>query len=240
MFIDEALVVKVTNEIVRRITAGAAVPQAAAARGVLLLAGPTGSLTPACLDQLSKSRDIRQLSGLDAASWPKAPLLVTRLGLQALVQVASGDEGCTTEGRALLHALLEGRPALALKSGIAWRSLPPAAPRVFLTIYQTAETTLKNAGLKIVDEGEIAAALAAGQNPFVQTGPAQSFNSCAHGVPVPPSGPAKSGKVYAESSVAAMFPAGSAGSLTLRPGDILTPLARDYLTANKIPVDRQS
>jgi hypothetical protein len=193
-------------------------------------------------------------------------LLVTSLGLQALVQVASGDEGCTDEGRAILSALIEGRPVAALESGLAWRALPQTTPRVLLSIYQTAESQLKMAGLKIVREIDLPAALSVKFSPGRTTasswgaatsgggpsGPQSSCPACSSNLAgsnlAGSVGPARSAaevskpktvRVLTESVVANLFPNGTGGTLTLQPGDLLTPLARDWLLANKVAVVKE-
>jgi hypothetical protein len=164
-------------------------------------------------------------------------LLILSLGLQALVQVASGDEGCTEEGRALLSALIDDRPAVALSAGVAWRSLPPTAPRVLISLYQTAEALLKNAGLVIARESDLISALSG------KAFRPQDAAVSGWGRPAPSdwTGERAGGRVrvLTESAVSNLFPEGSGGPLKLLRGDVLTPLACDWLLAKKIPVIKE-
>jgi hypothetical protein len=224
-------VIRVTKEILKLMDASGRKPEPGpVAKTPLLVAGPLSALSSGCQATLSDRFELIQVTGLDQRSLPLAPLLVTSLGLQALVQVASGDEGCTTEGRAILSALIGGRTAVALETGLAWRSLPPTAPSVFVSLYRSAEAVLKSAGLRIVRESELLDVLCGGP-PSI--GAAQTTTPC----PAIPE--ARGVRVLTESIVSNLFPEGSCGTLTLRRGDILTPLARDLLLARKITVNKE-
>ncbi|MDR1308318.1 MAG: hypothetical protein LBL95_00170 [Deltaproteobacteria bacterium] len=232
MIINDELVTRITEEILRRLRAAGQGQAPAAKRPPLLVVGPLSALGQGCRDALAARFDLVPISGLSQDGRPEAPLLVTSLGLQALVQVASGDEGCTEEGRAILSALIAGRPAVALESGLAWRSLPPTAPRVLLSLYQTSEALLKNAGLRIAPESGLLPALTDGPAPAPAAGgPQPGAPACC---PAP-----RGARVLTESAVSALFPEGSTGTLRLARGDILTPLARDLLLARKIAVSRE-
>ncbi|MDR2386818.1 MAG: hypothetical protein LBE80_04435 [Deltaproteobacteria bacterium] len=232
MIIDEQLVTRVTNEILKLLKAkgapasppGPPAPEPAkpeAAKATLMVVGPLSALSEKTQSLLAEKFSLLPIRGLDQSGRPQAPLLITALGLQALVQVASGDEGCTEEGRALLSALLEARAVWALEAGLAWRKLSPLAPRVLVSIYRSAEATLVSAGLKIVPESGLMEALGQ-KNPLalVSTKPRAGQSS----------------RVLTESILKNLFPEGALGPLELRPGDILTPLGRDYLLAKKIPI----
>jgi hypothetical protein len=243
--ITDELVTRVTNEILRLIGAsgqGAAIAPPGCPSGAeacrkppLLVVGPQSALSEGCLASLASHFELVPIRGLDQGGRPKAPLLVTSLGLQALVQVASGDEGCTEEGRAILAALLDGQPAVALESGLAWRALTQAAPRALVSLYQTAETHLKNAGLKIAKENELLAALTGKPSTALSwSGPAGRQSPCPQQAE-----PRKIVRVLTEPVVSNLFPNGSGGPLLLKPGDILTPLARDWLLARKIQVTKE-
>jgi hypothetical protein len=255
--IDDALVREVTQEILKLLKNSTGAPAPAADRPKLLLAGPVEVLSEDRRAWLDRNFELVPLSGLNVAGWPKAPLLLTSLSLQALVQTASGDEGCTTEGRALLSALLDGRPAVAVAEGTASRRLPRTTPRVFASLYQTAETILRNAGLAVVSEKDVPAALArsdaagpagaafregttAGPTPapgaFPSAGSAGFAGAAGTGGS---GGTARKGRVLTESIVAALFPEADSGRLELKPGDVLTPLAKDHLSAKRIPVIKE-
>ncbi|MDR0356739.1 MAG: hypothetical protein LBJ64_13545 [Deltaproteobacteria bacterium] len=256
MIVDDALTLRVTKEILKilqngQISGSISGPVSVADKPKLLVAGPLDVLSEGCRAWLAENYDLTPISGLNVGAWPKAPLLTTSLSLQALVQVASGDEGCTTEGRALLSALLEGRPAVALAEGTASRRLPPTAPRVFVSMYQTSETILQNAGLVIAAEKDLPAALK-GPNPALKAvGTPFPAPSCGYsgGSPTSACGSLPKGemgglprnqiRVFTEAVVASLFPTEGQGSLRLNKGDILTPLAKDYLSSKKIPVIKE-
>ncbi|MDR2300600.1 MAG: hypothetical protein LBF38_00905 [Deltaproteobacteria bacterium] len=236
MIIDDELVTRVTDEILKLLKAKASqagqtgpgpvtapvTDPGAKSRPTLMVVGPLDALSEKGQGVLAENFSIMPIRGLDQSGRPKAPLLITSLGLQALVQVASGDEGCTEEGRALLSNLLEGRSVAALESGVAWRKLGPLAPRVLVSLYRSAEATLVSAGLKIVPESGLIRALCA--QGTLGGGVAKGY----------PGG--QGSRVLTESVVKNLFPDGAVGPLELRPGDILTPLGRDYLASKKIDI----
>jgi hypothetical protein len=261
VIIDDALVIKVTDQILKLIKASGGLPTGTdpagtgpagavppangqtagislgAAKPPLMIVGPTAALSEKCLAALAERFSLVPISGLDQRGRPKAPLLVTSLGLQALVQVASGDEGCTEEGRAILSALLESRPVAALEAGVAWRAIPQTAPRGLVSLYRKAEATLVSFGLKIVPESGLLRAL--GSKPGSgYSGSSHTSPGCLSPTAACPTGPGRgqSRRVLTESVVKNLFPEGTGGPLELSRGDVLTPLARDWLSANRIAI----
>ncbi|MDR1546162.1 MAG: hypothetical protein LBU12_05525 [Deltaproteobacteria bacterium] len=231
MQIDDALVELVTTEILKRLKAasdGAAVP---APRTPLLTVGSLDGLAPQTRAALEARHEITPAEGREPGQWPPAPVLLTSLGLQALVRTAQGDEGCTVEGMVLLSALLEGRRAVALEEGLVWRRHKDTAPRSLVSVYLACEAALKNAGLRIVDESRLLDALA---------DPAAGRPS--NLTPLPPNltpNLTPRTRVLTETRVQELFPPSTgpeARVLRLTPGDVLTPLARDWLLAKKIAV----
>jgi hypothetical protein len=251
MEITDELVSRITAELWRRLG-----PESgpAAARPRLLVVGDPAALSPAARDEILKyfevlenpapglpfmrrqeDENLKYFEGLEnpadcGASFTADSVLVTSLSLQALVRVAAGEEGCTPEGRALLAALLQGRPAAVLKSGLIWRRCQGAAPRPLLDRYVRCEDLLVSYGVKLVDEAEIISALLGRSAGRVR----------------PVSAPAVSGRpsgrrrVLTEAEVRAACPVagGSGQTLRLGPGDFLTPLARDYVQSLKLNLSR--
>jgi len=225
MEINDELVQKITEELWRRLG-----PQAPAADGRprLLVVGDSAVLQPASWAELQKHFEVLE-NQADCCVPPEA-VLVTSLSLQALVRVAAGDEGCTPEGLALMTALLEGRPAAVLKSGLVWRRYQGTAPRPLLDRYVRCEDLLVSYGVKLVDEAEIIPALlgrSVGRRDPVQAAPASGR-------------PRGRRRVLTEAEVRVACPAAGGPGQTLRlaPGDLLTPLARDYVQSLKIGLSR--
>jgi hypothetical protein len=230
MIITDALVELVTAEILKRVEAGrlGAPSDAPAARkrSPLLTVGSLDALDPGVRNALEARFDFVVIDRWDCGELPKAPALLTRLGLQALTRTAAGDEGCTVEGRVLLWALLNGQRAAVLEEGLVWRRHRDAAPPTLVSIYLRCEAVLKSAGLRIVDQNRLLEALtgAIDARPGVRTELSRAR-----------------GRVLTENEVRALFPAsGDPGTRVLRlgAGDVLTPLARDWLAAERIPVGK--
>lgn len=237
MQISDDLVTHITRELMKRIGDGSSAPTAGpASKPLLHLVGRREDLSTPALARLQEIFEIKEHREWEDELPPTAAVLITSLGLQALVRVAEGDEGCTVEGRALLTALLNGQPAAALKDGLVWRRYRQTAPRGLLARYAQCEQTLQSYGLKLVDETQAAEALLGrarpGLNaPLIMAGPACS--------PPPSFAPARSAsgrRVLSEACVMESCPAsgGPGQTLRLEPGDVLTPLARDYILAQKI------
>ncbi|MDR2725886.1 MAG: hypothetical protein LBC90_07515, partial [Candidatus Adiutrix sp.] len=220
MEITDELVRKITAELLRRL--GPEIP-AAMGRPRLLVVGDPAALSTEARAEINEHFEV--LENPADCGLSREAVLITSLSIQALVRVAAGDEGCTPEGRALLAALLEGRPAAVLKTGLAWRRCQGTAPRPLLDRYVRCEDLLASYGVKLVDETEITAALLGKSMGRSWTVPA---------VPAPRR-PAGRKRVLTESEVRALCPAsgGPRQTLSLAPGDILTPLARDYVQSLK-------
>jgi hypothetical protein len=224
MEITDELVNKITAELWRRLEPSARTP---VARPRLLVVGEPEALSPAARAEILKHFEVLENQGDCCASFEADSVLVTRLSLQALVRVAAGEEGCTPEGRALMAALLQGRPAAVLTSGLIWRRCQTTAPRPLLDRYVRCEDLLTSYGVKLVDEAEIIAALLGRSAGRERPGSAAPVSAA------PISGRRR---VLTEAEVRAACPvAGGPGqTLNLGPGDFLTPLARDYVQSLKL------
>ena len=223
MEITDELVGRITAELWRRLS-----PETPPAdvRPRLLLTGDPKALSPEARSEIQNHFEILESPVYSEASPAAEAVLVTCLSLQALVRVAAGDEGCTPEGRDLLTALLEGRPAAVLKSGLVWRRFQGTAPRPLLDRYVRSEDILVSYGVKLVDEAEITAALLGRSAPRDRP-------------PRPAPAPRPRRRVLTENEVRAACPvAGGPGqTLCLAPGDVLTPLARDYVQSLRISLE---
>jgi hypothetical protein len=231
--VRDELVDRIVAEIVKRVAAKEAAaqspspPPCPAAKPPLLVSGPLGALAPETAAALSAQFDIVAAESFDTSGLPRAPLLMTGLGLQALVRVSQGDEGCTVEGRLLLEALLEGRRAVILEGGIVWRRHQGTAPKPLIASYLACEAALASCGALIRPDSLILEALKAPIGP--PAAPAAPARCQAPGLPP------RAGRVLSEARVRELFPRGTGpATLELSPGDVLTPLARDYLLAQKI------
>jgi ethanolamine utilization protein len=239
VIVNDELVTKITNEILRRLNSpGLKAADGKPAKKPLLTVGPLESLSVPVQTALKERYEICSVDTWESSDLPSAPLLMTTLGLQALCRVASGDEGCTIEGRVLLSALLEGRTAVLLNTGLVWRRFKDTAPKVLEANYLSYESTLRSAGLKIVSNDEILTAL---EGPLA---PAWSPSLSPLYQAICPAAQTKTaravrGRVLTENCVQELFPKGSGpGEFKLNCGDILTPLAKDYLLAQKITVTK--
>ncbi|MDR1921117.1 MAG: hypothetical protein LBS31_05150 [Candidatus Adiutrix sp.] len=237
MQISDDLVKYIAGEIKKRL-------DASPPRRALILVGRFDDLSATALARLQERFDVREHLNWDDPVPTEAAVLIAKLGLQALVRVAEGDEGCTVEGRALLAALLNGQPVAALKDGLAWRAYMATAPRALLARYAHCENVLISYGLKLVAEEEAAEALLGrAPAPAVFGGglasPPAAPASAAPGGGRPEGAAAKhKGRVLTEADIMTLCPAsrGFGQNLSLNPGDILTPLAKDYAQAMKIAV----
>lgn len=243
MNIPDDLVTKITEEIIRRISSGGSQaaapsppPPPSGLRPDLIVTGPPGDplgrLPSEVKAAINAAYVIHPVNSFEAEGLPKVPLLLPCLPIQPLVRVAHGDEGCTVEGRQLLCALLEGRSAVVWEDGIVWRRYSDTAPKSLVSIWKRCESALIEAGVKLVPHHGILDALAGrasnpSPTPPAWSGAAQRANERIHTT--------GSVRVLTEAKVMEMFPNGSGpGRLELKPGDMLTPLAKDYLAAQKI------
>jgi ethanolamine utilization protein len=227
MEITDELVRKITEELRRRLELEA---PPSAGRPRLLVVGDTAALSPEAQAELRKHFEVLENPADCRDSCEAEAVLVTRLSLQALVRVAAGEEGCTPEGRALLAALLQGRPAAVLTNGLVWRRYQGTAPRPLLDRYVRCEDLLASYGVKLVDEAEIIAALL-GRSAGRDRPPSAALVS---------GRPKVRRRALTEAEVRAACPvAGGPGqTLVLAPGDFLTPLARDYVQSLKLNLSR--
>ena len=249
MIITDDLVATITAEIIRRLSGSEAPKPAAASIGLkpdLIVTGPPGDplgrLPEGVALAIKAAYAIHPVNSFDAEGLPKVPVLLPVLPIQPLVRVANGDEGCTIEGRQLLCALLEGRTAVVWEDGIVWRRYEKTAPKSLISIWRGCEESLKEAGAKLVPSDGILSALS-GRAPLSPASclapagliPAWSGAAQRTNERISTEGPAR---VLTEAKVKEMRPPGSEPRvLALRPGDVLTPLARDYLAAQKIRID---
>ncbi|MDR2442186.1 MAG: hypothetical protein LBE31_01535 [Deltaproteobacteria bacterium] len=170
---------------------------------------------------------------------PGAPLLLTSLGIQPLVRVAYGDEGCTIEGRALLRALLEGRRAVIWDEGVKWRAYRTTAPRSLIAGYLTYEAALKTAGVKIVSyHGLIKALSDNNQNAKAYPPSPPPWSGAGQkSLSYPKIDTSSQGRIITEAAVKTMISAASTpGLFEIGPRDILTPLAKDYLASLRLKI----
>jgi len=228
MQISDDLIQYITNELMKRLERQPEI-LSAAAKPLLHLVGRREDFSTPALARIQESFDVREHTRYEDELPPSARVLLSSLGLQALTRVAEGDEGCTIEGRVLLSALLNGQPVAALRDGLLWRRYQASAPRGLLLRYQHCERVLRDYGLKLVDEDEVVEALS-GQAPKFPASPAPPQAAAAF------KRPAGGRKVLTEAELMKLCPlsGGEGQSLRLSPGDILTPLAQDYVSALKI------
>jgi ethanolamine utilization protein len=195
----------------------------------LHLVGGRAGVSPALAARLEETFAIHEHTAWEDHVPPEASVLLSRLGIQALARVAWGDEGCTVEGRALLEAILLGRPAVVLKSGLVWRAY--GAPKALAARYAEYEKNLESYGLKIVDEDGVIPALLGRETQAGTGGPPRDAAPCAA---------QKRGgrRVINEAAIKAACPEarGLGQTLAISPGDILTPLAKDYVLSMRINI----
>ncbi|MDR2800697.1 MAG: hypothetical protein LBB52_05450 [Desulfovibrio sp.] len=225
MQISDELVNRVTRELLKRLGDGESADRAQ--KPLLHLVGGRAGVSPDLAARLEESFAIHEHIAREDHVPPEALVLLSKLGVQALVRVAWGDEGCTVEGRALLEAILQGRPVAVLESGLAWRAFK--APESLSARYAEYEKTLQNYGLKIVDEDGAIPALLGRETRAGAGEPTREAMPCAA---------QKRGgrRVINETAIKAACPEarGLGQTLAISPGDILTPLARDYALAMRI------
>jgi hypothetical protein len=226
MQITDELVSRITSALLERLGGPAAVPSA---KPRLCLAGGAGALEAAVLAELKAHYEVSEFTDYGQPPPEQAAVLATSLSLQALVRLAEGDEGCTPEGRALLTALLNGRPAAVLREGLAWRRYLNSAPRALTARYARCEQILQSYGLRLVEARPGLAAALAGAS-----------GGCGPVLPAAATFTGGRRRVLTETEVMAACPAsgGPGQTLDLETGALLTPLARDYILAMKINLVR--
>jgi hypothetical protein len=233
MEIDDKLVSLITKELLKRLEGGTLSPPGNSGTGeeipLVLVGGSTGV-------QASLESRYRIINPDDPGGFPeRAEVVICKLGIQALVRVAEGDEGCTPEGRLLLWALLRGKSPVILQEGIEWRCFAALMSRALYEKYSAWEQKLLSYGAKIVKEADLPAVLA-GAPALVNAGVSAS--------PPPSVVLPKSGgkRVITETELNKICPVskGKGQTLVIGKADILTPLAQDYITAMHITVSRSS
>lgn len=232
MQISDELIKHITNELMKRLSGKAT------SKPLLHLVGSREHLSTVCLSQIQECFEIYEHCSWEDQLPASASVLITSLSLQALTRVASGDEGCTVEGRALLAALLNGQPVAALKDGLMWRRYMSTAPKGLLNRYAHYETILQGYGLKLVDESEVTAALLGNRSEkWPLSAPQETLGRIGYSGPEPSAAkPQRGRRVISEADIIAECPVakGLGQTLCLGSDDILTPLARDYALTMKI------
>ena len=236
MQISDDLIKHITQELMKRLEKGTPLP-VSMAKPLLHLTGRREDLSTSALMNLQAHFEIKEHRLWEDDLPREAHVLITSLGIQALVRVAEGDEGYTVEGRVLLAALLNGQPVCALKDGLAWRRYLTTAPKGLLARYGHYESVLQGYGLKIVDETEVVETLLGRGRPA--SAPAAFMPATPLPEPAPSFTRSPGGRrVLSEAEIMSACPAsgGYGQTLRLNPGDIMTPLAQDYALAMKINV----
>jgi hypothetical protein len=234
MELDDTLVTLITNELLKRLhnesfldKVGAVPVSPVVKKPPLVLIGGITGLQPGTVSALESRYDIRCQDGLEGVS-EDALVLVTSMSIRALVRLAQGDDGDTPEGAGLLWALLRGKRPVIREEGMIWRTFSPRIPPALADTYQGYERKLGCYGVQIVNEAGIPGALGETVVPVpVQTAPASAERV------------KKPGKrVITEMDLMRACPPvrGNGQSFELGPGDILTPLARDYVTSMHIDI----
>jgi hypothetical protein len=234
MKIDDALVTAITRELLKRLgnnedfSLGVTKP--------LVITGSDSDLQSSTRTSLEAEYAIQWHTSLEALFPDNAEVLVPKLSIQALVRLAEGDAGCTPEGAALLWALLRGKRPVILEEGIEWRGFKETLSPALTSKFNAHEKTLASYGAVFVREADVLCALAGG-TPARCAGPAGS------GKPVPvfpsPVG-GKRKRVIGEVELIRLCPesGGFGQALEIGLGDILTPLANDYVAKMQITVNR--
>jgi len=238
MQISDDLIQHITSELLKRL--GGSIPATIEAgnKPLMHLVGRREDLSAPALARIEEYFEVHEHLKWEDALPPTASVLIVNLNIQALVRVAEGDEGCTVEGRALMGAILNGQPVAALKEGLVWRRYLSTAPKGLLARYGHCENVLQGYGLKLVDDNQVVEALLG--RPLAGSNSPQIKPAAPGPEPLAPVLiPSASGRrVLSEAGVMAACPAsqGLGQTLRLNPGDLLTPLARDYILAMKINV----
>jgi ethanolamine utilization protein len=236
MEIDDRLVSLITQELLKRLEGGNILVSPGGKEKVpLVLIGSVSCLSAATLASLEDRFHILTYNTLEEPDFPDtAPIVVTNLSIQALVRISAGDPGCTPEGQGLIWAILRGKTPFVLEEGIAWRRFSTTMPPALYEQYADHEKTIASYGIKIIKEAEMVSAL---------LGKAEAPPSLPKKAPLVAPGvaiPGKSGgkRVITETELMRLCPMskGKGQTLLIERGDILTPLALDYITAMQIGV----
>ena len=230
MEVNDALVTAITRELLKRLGGGGS----PAGKKPLVIAGDTSILGAAALASLEGNYDIARHSGLEALFPDNAEVLVTQLGVQALVRLADGDAGCTSEGAALLWALLRGKKPVIVEEGIEWRGFKNTMCPALAAKYVSCERTLAAYGAVFTGAGTVVQALSGKACPAPAV-----FGAPALGA-APARGTGARKRVLSEVDVMRLCPlaAGTGQAMEIGLTDILTPLAEDYISKMRIAVNR--
>jgi ethanolamine utilization protein len=239
MQIDDKVVSFITKELLKRLGQDFFSSDPGEAEKVpLVIIGGSSSLGAAALSAAENRYSITAQETLEPDFADNVLILVTKLSIQALVRVAEGDPGCTPEGHGLLWAILRGKKAFVLEEGIEWRRFSTQMPRALHEKYAACEQKLASYGVKIIREADIGAVLSTG-----------SSGKAALSAPLPPVQGASSisvnpgtKRVITELELSQLCPVSKGKGQTLLVGsaDIITPLARDYITAMSITVSKST
>ncbi|MDR2482448.1 MAG: hypothetical protein LBD08_02320 [Treponema sp.] len=232
MEVNDALVTAITQELLKRL-GGCPSP---AGKKPLVIAGDPSILGADALASLEGSYDIISHSGLEALFPDNAEVLVTKLSVQALVRLSDGDAGCTSEGAALLWALLRGKKPVIVEEGIEWRGFKDAMSPALAAKYASCERTVAAYGAVFTGESNVVKVLSGKACPApVPAGLGAQAVSAA-----PSRGTGARKRVLSEVEVMRLCPlaAGEGQVIEIGLTDILTPLAADYVAKMRITVNR--
>jgi ethanolamine utilization protein len=234
MKIDDALVAAITRELLKRL--GNDEDFSLGVKKPLVITGSDSNLQSSTRTSLEAGYNIQWHDGLEALFPDNAEVLVTKLSIQALVRVAEGDAGCTSEGAALLWALLRGKRPVILEEGIEWRGFKETISPALTSKFNAHEKILASYGAVFVQEANVLCALANG-TPACCTGPAGSGKPA---LVSPSPGGGKRKRVIGEVELMRLCPEAEGFGQVLEIGlkDILTPLANDYAAKMRITVNR--
>jgi ethanolamine utilization protein len=238
MIITEELVSLVTGELLKRLglVASSQSELESGPKSILLLVGEK-KISAQTREKLSQSFEILEPNDYCGPPLPpKYTALLTTLGLQPLVRVAQGDDGCTIEGRVLLDAFLKGMPVAALEEGLYWKNFVQTAPPLLLNIYKNYQERLVSFGLKIVSEEKAPDTLLGKNSHTSGNKPPLGFKA-----PDNPDNQVngyKGNRAITENEMKTICPPakGLGQKFSLEHGSLLTPLAKDYISAMKIEI----
>lgn len=236
MEIDDTLVSLITQELLKRLEQGnLSVSLEEQEKTPLILIGGTAPLSADALASLKHRFHILGHDTLEETHLPdNAPVLATTLSIQALTQVSAGDPGSTPEGYGLLWAILRGKTPFVLEEGIEWRRFGTTMPRSLYEKYTGYEKIIAGYGIKIIKEKDVVSSLLgksrlpSPEKPLPVASPVSP--------PVMGRPPGK--RVITETELMRLCPLskGKGQTLVIGSGDILTPLALDYVTTMQISV----
>jgi hypothetical protein len=233
--VDDSLVTAITKALIERLRAGELHDGDSGAAGVkrpLVIAGAESALSGAALRALENDFS---LIPYESAVPEDAALVVTSLGIQALVRLAEGDDGCTPEGAAVLAELLKGKTPFVLEEGIAWRSFT-GMRKTLAAKYAAHERTLASYGVVFVKEADLLSVLR-GTSRYVAPAAPQEVRPAIRPEAV---APRLTKRVINEMELMRLCPVAGGKKQIIEIGgtDILTPLALDYAAKMEVGIRR--